>query len=117
MYVIVLFNSKSLLKLKELRKTYNGELVPNFDYYSLMTNSLIKLPKLIVQSLHPAVDTFLVQSSKLESQIRSTVQVFSAFLDTFQQLACRAANTRGKKIAEDENIDFLKLICQDQAET
>ena len=94
MYVIVLFNSKSLLKLKELRKTYNGELVPNFDYYSLMTNSLIKLPKLIVQSLHPAVDSFLVQSSKLESQSRSTVLTFSAFLDSFQQLASIATNTR-----------------------
>ena len=80
-----------------------------FANYTLMTNSFVKLPKLVVQNLHPAVENFLVQSNKLESQIRSTVLTFSAFLDTFQQLAGRADNTRGKKIAEYENY-FLKFI-------
>merc|ERR1719317_985055 len=47
------------------------------------------------KSLQPAVSDFLTQSSKLESQIRSTLFAFSTFLDSFQQIANRAANTRG----------------------
>ena len=54
---------------------------------------------------------FLTQSSKLESQIRSTLFAFSTFLDSFQQIANRAANTRGKAIPGFPTVDeFFKTF-------
>ena len=50
---------------------------------------------LSLQSLHPAIDDFIVKSTKLENQIRSTSFAFSAFLESFQKIAQKAANTKG----------------------
>ena len=53
---------------------------------------------IILQGLHPAIDDFIVKSTKLENQIRSTSFAFSAFLESFQKIAHKASNTKGNTL-------------------
>jgi hypothetical protein len=48
-----------------------------------------------MKGLHPAIDDFIVKSTKLENQIRSTSFAFAAFLESFQKIAYKATNTKG----------------------
>ena len=41
------------------------------------------------------IEDFVMKSTKLENQIRSTSFAFSAFLESFQKIAHKALNTKG----------------------
>ena len=45
--------------------------------------------------LRQIIDDFLIKSSKLENQLRTTSLAFSAFLESFEQIAYKACNTKG----------------------
>ena len=60
-----------------------------------------------MQGLHPAIDDFIVKSTKFENQIRSTSFAFSAFLESFQKIAHKAGNTKGRLHLKPTVIDYL----------
>ena len=41
------------------------------------------------------LEDFIMKSTKLENQIKSTSFAFSAFLESFQKIAHKALNTKG----------------------
>ena len=53
------------------------------------------------------IDDFVMKSTKLENQIRSTSFAFSAFLESFQKIAHKASNTKGFYSKIDEMFSLL----------
>jgi len=47
------------------------------------------------KSFYPSIEEFLQKSSKLESQLRSTLTVFSSFVESFEQIANKTCNMKG----------------------
>ena len=70
---------------------------------------------LFLQSLHPSIDDFIGKSRKLENQIRSTIFAFSAFLESFQNIAIKASNTKGKPYTKHAKLINANKL-QDPAE-
>ena len=70
---------------------------------------------LVLQSLHPSIDDFIGKSRKLENQIRSTIFAFSAFLESFQNIAIKASNTKGKPYTKHAKLINANKL-QDPAE-
>ena len=54
------------------------------------------------------IEDFVMKSTKLENQIRSTSFAFSAFLESFQKIAHKALNTKGSFIFKSIHIHFVK---------
>ena len=57
---------------------------------------------LFMQGLHPAIDDFIVKSTKLDNQIRATSFAFSSFLESFQSIAHKASNTKGNPFSQSD---------------
>ena len=66
---------------------------------------------IFLQGLHPAIDDFIVKSTKLDNQIRSTSFAFSAFLESFQKIAHKASNTKGNALFQ--SVLKSQIIYQD----
>ena len=68
---------------------------------------------LFMQGLHPAIDDFIVKSTKLDNQIRATSFAFSSFLESFQSIAHKASNTKGSFFLQNNlnsQINYQDLV-------
>ena len=94
-------NSLSLL-FKIVR--YKSLLFLNFDCDRNSDNMLTKFEVSsslkYFKFLYPAIDDFLRKSIKLETKMKAALFEYSECIDSFQKIACRTSNSKGRTLNE-----------------